>query len=276
MIFITDMDETLTHQGEIPIGNIDALIKAKQSNITNIIATGRNFYSAQKLIQKEFPIDYLIFSMGIGIVDWKNQEFLLKNRLEAQIVPQIVDLLLKLKIDFCLQKELPDNHHFYFYKQKESNPDFDKRLHHYHNFSKPLNLKEIKSLSVSQVIAILSKKQIHQFDTIKKHLPPKVSIVRTTSPLDHQSMWIEILPKNINKGKSLTWLINQKNLTGREIWGIGNDYNDLDFLDLCHHSYVVDNAPNELKEKYKKTSSSGNEGVSKLIKLMINHKKGEN
>ncbi|PIE66451.1 MAG: hypothetical protein CSA26_00815 [Desulfobacterales bacterium] len=47
--------------------------------------------------------------------------------------------------------------------------------------------------------------------------------------------------------------------------GIGNDYNDIELLDFTALSYMVANAPAELKERYGQTSSNDNHGVYQAI-----------
>ena len=39
-----------------------------------VIATGRNLFSARKVLPPDFPVDYLLFSSGAGVMDWPAQQ----------------------------------------------------------------------------------------------------------------------------------------------------------------------------------------------------------
>ncbi len=46
---------------------------------------------------------------------------------------------------------------------------------------------------------------------------------------------------------------------------IGNDYNDLDLLDWAAQSFVVDNAPVDLKCRFQQVGSNNNGGVAEAV-----------
>jgi hypothetical protein len=43
---------------------------------------------------------------------------------------------------------------------------------------------------------------------------------------------------------------------------VGNDYNDLDLLEWAAHSFVVENAPDDMKNRFETVSSNNNGGVA--------------
>ena len=50
---------------------------------------------------------------------------------------------------------------------------------------------------------------------------------------------------------------------------IGNDYNDLDFLQASPNSFVVNNAPNDLKKLFKVVSSNDEDGFAEVVKIFF-------
>ena len=52
----------------------------------------------------------------------------------------------------------------------------------------------------------------------------------------------------------------------RDIVSVGNDYNDLDLLEWTVNSYVVDNAPADLKNRFAIVASNNNGGVSEAAR----------
>ena len=83
-ILITDLDGTLLNQErKVSPADRDALQRCPDHGIVRVVATGRNLYSAHKVLTPDFPIDYLIFSSGAGLVDWPRQELLLARSFTA-------------------------------------------------------------------------------------------------------------------------------------------------------------------------------------------------
>ena len=75
-----------------------------------------------------------------------------------------------------------------------------------------------------------------------------------------------IYPPGINKGSTCQELLRLLNLTGLDCAGLGNDYNDVDFLDICGQAYLVQNAPERLKPHYKSVASDRNNGFTEFIR----------
>ncbi|HIM71160.1 MAG TPA: HAD family phosphatase, partial [Gammaproteobacteria bacterium] len=94
---------------------------------------------------------------------------------------------------------------------------------------------------------------------------PKLTVIRTTSPLDHHSTWLEIFPGNVSKSKSACWLCGELNLDTRQTVTIGNDYNDIDLLEWGACSYVVGNAPGDLRDQFTPVSSHDDNGFTQAV-----------
>ncbi len=76
IIFI-DLDGTLIGDNrKVSERNLNSLQRAGDLGITRVIATGRSLFSFRKSIPLDFPIDYLIFSSGAGVMDWKTQQLI--------------------------------------------------------------------------------------------------------------------------------------------------------------------------------------------------------
>ncbi|HUV08688.1 MAG TPA: HAD family hydrolase, partial [Spirochaetia bacterium] len=105
-------------------------------------------------------------------------------------------------------------------------------------------------------------------DGFEKALP-NCSIIRTTSPLDGASHWIEIFPKGISKGQTTDWLAKEWGLGPKDSLAIGNDYNDLDLLKWSHRSFVVANAPPELRREFDTVASVDRCGVTEAVRKWL-------
>ena len=52
------------------------LVELGRRGRLRVIATGRNLFSARKVLPPDFPVDYVLFSSGAGIMDWPAQRLL--------------------------------------------------------------------------------------------------------------------------------------------------------------------------------------------------------
>ncbi len=259
---IIDLDGTLLNDDKkVSKKDLQTLQYLGKKNVIRIIATGRSLYSVNEVLSEDFPIDYLIFDAGAGILNFKTKEIVKSYFLNSKDVIAITTKLLKLQLDFQIRNIIPESHKYLFKKFSHNNPDFDRVNSIYKNHCKELsNINELKE--ATRFICI------SQNDKIVKTIENEFSdfgIIRATSPIDKKSVWMEIYPKGINKGSSLKWLCNKLNISLNETVGLGNDYNDIDFLDICNKSFVVENAPEILKDKYQVTVNNNESPLYKLF-----------
>jgi len=160
------------------------------------------------------------------------------------------------------------NHQFWYYQSGNKNSDFDRRLNLYKQFATPVGKIEDTKRDACQLLAILPNKE-DWFEELKTKFQD-IKIIRATSPLDHESIWMEIFPLHISKGHGCEWLCNKLGLKAEDSFVIGNDYNDIDLLEWGKHSYVVDNAPKELKDKYKTTENVIRDGFAIAVEETLN------
>ena len=266
---ITDLDGTLLNPDrEVSQDDLAALHQLGHREICRVIATGRSVYSFSKVIPDEFPIDFLIFSSGAGVMDWQTKEIINSNRLTAEETLTIIEHLKNNQFDFMVHRIIPGNHKFFYHQSGIDNKDFLHRIEVYKQHAEQIEHRDLDDPS-SQFVVIFPP------DTKKfEHLVEDLSsfkIIRTTSPFDHKSTWIEIFPENVSKGRTAEWLADRLGIPRNSVLSIGNDYNDIDLLDWSGQSYVVANAPDELKQKYQVTQPNHLSAFSTVVKQFLQH-----
>lgn len=271
-LFITDLDGTLLKSNsEISEKNLDSLKRLKGNSFINVISTGRSLHSFFKLVQFDIPVDYLVFSSGSGIYDFNSKQIIFKKSLEEKTVLSVCKELIKLSFDFFLHQEIPKNHCFsYYYKNKVDNPDFIRRLQIYRRFSHYLDPDRLPVERANQFLVVLQDES--RLDYLNEQLNghnEEINIIRATSPLDHRSIWIEIFQKEVSKSKSARFLQEKLQISHCDTYAIGNDYNDVDLLLWANSSFVVDNAPVDIKRVFYNTKSNNEDGVSEIVKMII-------
>jgi hydroxymethylpyrimidine pyrophosphatase-like HAD family hydrolase len=199
---------------------------------------------------------------------WPTKTLLMTHNLEQGEILRASRLLQAHELDFMIHHPIPENHQFLYYDTGRNNPDFLRRYHRYKEFAQPLtNQPELEA--ACQIVAI----DPHQGDAsryriIRQQLPT-LKVIRSTSPLDGASTWIEIFPTTVSKALASTWVAGQHTISARNTLAIGNDYNDLDLLEWAGHSIVVSNAPSELTHTYQTVSSHNENGFTEAVSFWI-------
>lgn len=273
-IVFTDLDGTfLSSKSEISSTNLSALHKLKENGIVNVAATGRNIFSNNKVLTDDLPFDYLIFSTGIGIMDFETKKIIKSHNFNNQKSKEIMDFILNYNFNVFIHKKAPDNHHFY-YKRGNYNEDFENRFNLYENFGIEVT-EDIEIGEVSQFVIVLDGGE-EEFDRYKKIIENKfdfVKIIRATSPINHKHIWLEIYPENVSKGSAANELCKLLGVKKEHTYAIGNDYNDIEMLEFANESFVVENAPEFLKEKYSVVKSNDKDGFSEVVLSILGSSK---
>ncbi len=265
----TDLDGTLLNfDSKISRKDLNTIEKIKNAGLLLVAITGRNLFSAQKILKQNNSFDFVIFSNGAGIFDVKNNKIIYGKNLQPEIIPQITNLLISEKQNFFVQFPIGENHKFYFYQSTE-NQDFTDRIKLYSQFAYPLKNTPGQA---SQFIVIVGTDET-QFFTLSEKLTQKfdVNIIRSTSPLNHRDIWLEIFDKEVSKGKTFLYLCKRLKLNPEKVIGIGNDYNDFDFLKLTGKPLVVSNA-NIFHRDFEIINSNENHPLTYVFEQILNKK----
>jgi hydroxymethylpyrimidine pyrophosphatase-like HAD family hydrolase len=274
-LVITDFDGTLVDSNKnLKTDDYNTLVYLKKAGFLRVIATGRHLYSLFKQIDHTFPVDYVIFSSGAGIWDHNKKQCVRMISMEPGEVRQVASLFCEFSLDFAVHKPIPDNHYFFYYLQANNNDDFVRRVRYYNKFTSRWTILPSEYPWACQLLTIITgNRQDYTsiYDTVRSKLPG-FTVIRTTSPLDHMSLWIEIFPKKVSKGQTSSWLASRFYLTRQKTLAIGNDYNDTDLLSWAGTSYVVSNAPDELKSLFPSVASHNKCGFSQAVKKWLTFK----
>lgn len=265
---VTDLDGTLLNDAQqVHEQDLHTLRKLGEKNILRVVATGRNLYSALNKLDRHFPIDYLVFSSGAGIWEWEKQKLIHSQYLAGDQVKAIAKKLIDYDIDFMIHEVIPENHKFVYHRSQQSNPDFERRYRLYEKFAEALDPASENYQHACQILAIPGART-ELYEQLIREIPG-AKVIRTTSPLDGISMWIEIFPTGVSKGHGVEWLCRYTRTDPAKTLGIGNDYNDLDLLQFTQNSFVVENAPDDLRNLYPSCKSNQKCGFTDAVKRIL-------
>jgi len=264
---VTDLDGTLlqTDQSISPTDQ-ETLERLGILGVCRVAATGRNLFKVRQVLNENTPFDYVIVSSGAGIMDWKAQKLIQAMSIPATATGEIIHFLIGENQNFKVSRELPDNHNFAWWESYDC-PELTRYVEHHKKFGDAVKIDPEKPFIASQILMFFPGES-NQFEVMKEKIQskfPDLSIIRTTSPLDPKYTWMEIFPNGVSKAHGIEEICRITGIARENTLGIGNDFNDLEMLDFTQHSYVVGNAPEELKIRYLISLAHFDDGFSHAV-----------
>ncbi|MEI6143363.1 MAG: HAD family hydrolase [Mariniphaga sp.] len=264
---ITDLDGTLL-QSDHSISPQDrkTLEKLGKSGICRVAATGRNLFKVRLVLDENSPFDYVILSSGAGIVDWKTQKMIRSLSIPLETTKELVHFLIEGHYNFKVSRELPDNHNFGWWESYECE-ELTRYVEHHRKMGDAVKIDPENLFASSQFLMFFDRES-DQFEIVKEKIRtsfPDLSLIKTSSPLHPGYIWMEIFPNGVSKAYGIEEICRITGIDRENTLGIGNDFNDLEMLDFTEHSYVVDNAPEELKSKYRVCLPHYEDGFSHAV-----------
>lgn len=264
---ITDLDGTLLQSDQsISPTDRETLERLGTLGVCRVAATGRNLYKVRLVLNEDSPFDYVIASSGAGIMDWKTQKLIRAISIPAAETGAIINFLISENQNFKVSHELPDNHNFGWWQSYDC-PELTRYVEHHKKFGTAEKINPDKPFVSSQLLMFFPRES-DQFELFKEKIQaafPELSLIRTTSPLSPDYTWMEIFPNGVSKAHGIEEICRITGIARENTMGIGNDFNDLEMLDFTQHSYVVGNAPEELKLKYLISLAHNEDGFSHAV-----------
>lgn len=253
----SDLDGTIIDKdNDIFEDNFNAIRDINKSNIPFVVCTGKT-YSIYKGLCSSFHASYGIFGNGTSIIDLKTGEKIYQKLLDIADVEKVIELAKK------------DNLHVHIYTNNHIITEellyLDLRnykLQKKHIYNNRLSFKvvpdllkyvqrnnlEISKVVISSTSSLASVKaeiestiNVDVFN-IKKYGEFKDKII------DKEYEYLDVIPKNVNKGTALEYLSNYLNIDKKEILAVGDNLNDLSLLKNAGVGIAVNNAYSELKQ----------------------------
>lgn len=266
-MIVTDLDGTLLDErSRLSARNRETLERLGRRGVVRVVATGRNLYSALRALGEDFPIDYLVFSSGAGVAAWPSAELLRAHEMAPAEARLAAEVLQELGLDFMLHGPVPQSHRFYYWRTRVENPDFERRLARYAEFAQPWPGELPRDLRASQLVAIEPPGRASRQREVERRLA-RLAVIRTTSPLDHVSRWLELFPADVGKERAAEWLRARLEVSADDVAAVGNDFNDQGLLDWAKSAFVTGNAPEELRARYCTVAHADRDGFSQAVEL---------
>ena len=265
-LIATDLDGTLLGpDGVISETNLDALRALGARGVVRVVATGRSGYSALRVLPRATPIDFLVVSSGAGIMQWPSRSYLHTQGLRGEQTAAAASTFAELDVDFMVHDPIPENHRFGFVRARAC-VDFERRVARYEAFAVDRTSAQADTWhrEACQLVAVHERQRDDVLPQVRARLPD-LTVVRTTSPLDHDSVWIEVFPASVSKSQACAWLAARHDMGPADVAAIGNDTNDLDMLHWAGRSFAVGNAHPALHGAFERVAGHADDGFADAV-----------
>lgn len=264
-LLVLDVDGTLlNNQKEITPGTSAALLKIQQMGIQIVLATGRPSYGilpiAQALELNRYG-GYIMSYNGGQIIEAESGNTIFEKRIDSQMMPYLYKKARKNDFPIFTYKgdaiytDSPDNTHI------RNEATLNKmQIIPVANFAEDIDFAPHKCMLVSDDPKALLGLENHW----RKRLSGTLDVFPS------ESYFLEVVPPSINKGDTLTILLDKLGVTRKNVIAIGDGICDIPMLQLAGMGIAMGNAPDSVKSCADDTTlSNEEEGVAAAIEKVI-------
>lgn len=264
----TDLDGTfLKNDKSISKENLDTLQLLGERGVLRVVATGRNLIKTQEVIAHHIPFDYIVFSSGAGVYDCKSKKLIFYQNINKLEVKKLSGFLIAHDLNFHLFKAVPENNKCWYYRGSVPCSEFERYADFHQAQAEVLLNNQDLDAEACQFLVVFPNdpERFHMLQAEIQENFPEVKVVRTSSPLKTDYIWMEIFHHSVSKGNGVKFLCDRLQIEHEYTLGIGNDFNDLDLLEFTRYSYMVENGPQELKNRFILTQSNEDSAFARAV-----------
>lgn len=265
-LITTDVDGTLVADDHITIPpiNIEAISKAKESDIKIAISTGRPYSLTDTESMELGGVDYLILSNGAVVVDAKTLDVLYDCYLPFDLLNKIIRVLEKYPLVYELYAECAGyitKYTYEHYFETQGLPrvfleDYRKRMILCDSPWDIARYKKVEKVNIDHI----PEECIESLKEDLKYIPNLVYSAGYKGNM-------EITASGADKGRALAWLADHIGIEAENIMAFGDSGNDVTMLQYAAHSYAMTSGNDLAKNAAKYVTRIGNSegGVGDII-----------
>ncbi len=254
--YISDLDKTiLDDNGKLKQTTEDKIKLILQNNIKFTVATARSFNSVKQIfnsIELKYPIIEL---NGTMLTDFKTEKHYFINKIDYNIVKNIVDYAHNLSLyPFYTTMNLNNIGNLYppMITNEGSRWFIDDRVK-YRDDRLSKNSVELESIINEKLLSLTFIYRYDKLLELKKYIETsiykeEISIDFFSNPYSEGWHWLTILSNSSQKGIAVKKLKKILSLEDHEIIVFGDNLNDCNMFRVADRSYAVKNAKKELKD----------------------------
>ena len=255
-----DLDGTLTNsKKEVTPATRETLLTAQENGAHIILASGRPTFGIEPVaecLELSTRGGYILSYNGGKIIDWRTKEEIYSQHLPSDVIPVLYNYAKEHGYALLgyVGKEIITESADDKYVAEESRIN-KMNIRKVENLFEALEPHPTKLLMTGDPTLMLKAEE----DLVEK-LGDRMDIFRSAP------FFLELVPKGIDKAKSLTRLLAKINLTPSDMIAFGDGYNDLSMLKLAGMGVAMENAAPEVRaEADYVTLSNEKDGVAAAL-----------
>jgi Cof subfamily protein (haloacid dehalogenase superfamily) len=250
-----DLDGTLLNRSFELTDEVRRSVRsAQQAGINVILATGRDFNSAQPFL-RELDMEHMVITSG-GALIWMNGKIVLEKSFTTPQINCILELGTKYDVG-C------------FLDQAEKTWMFGNSYYveMYKHVSKGTNLELVDKVFDPLPIKVSLIQERTVLSRLRAELTSVYPDLNTAFPFEHV---LDINQSDSSKGLALTWLATALGIEMAEVAVVGDSENDVSMFEVAGLSFAMANSPEHV-QKAANHVVSGNDrnGVGQVIKIIL-------
>lgn len=260
-----DIDGTLiTKEHVLTEGVRSALLRAQRDYDTRIIlASGRPTPALGALAEALQIADYGGYLMpfnGGKILEAGSKRLLSAQLLDTDLIPQLYRLVQEHGANILTYTEE------HILTEREDDPYAEKEV-----VITGMPLKRVPSFveaateSLPKCLAVGPLEKLIPLEAaVKEQLGTRVGAFRSSD------YFLELVPLGVNKGSALARLLDVLGMTPQDLIAIGDNYNDLEMIELAGTGVAMGNAPEDIQRRADfVTRSNAEDGVAYALEQLL-------
>lgn len=264
-----DLDGTLLNsQREISQPNLDALGAAARRGIQLLITTGRRYHSARPLLDS-LPCPAIVIASNGALITDLAGNLLHRNFLPRDIARQVLDVAISYRPYAVAIFDVPG--HGQVRMQQNASPDGPLR---WYLRTAPECLMQVPDLPVGlhedpvQLMFGGSPSLLDPLETLLLASPvSRHTHLTWTKYFTRDVSLLDVMNRGCSKGSALKWWLDREGCDPGEVMAIGDNYNDLEMLEIVGCPVVMGNAcPDLHRDGWRVTLSNDEDGVEAALR----------
>jgi Cof subfamily protein (haloacid dehalogenase superfamily) len=268
----TDLDGTfLKDNRTVSERNLEALHRLGEKNIVRVVATGRNLRKVEEVLSPDVPFDYIVFSSGAGVYNWKEKKHLFNRNISPDSSHRLSTHFKQKDYNFYAFAPAPGNHRLWYHRGQNECEEFNRYFSFHDSYSEPLTGNGKLENGTCQFMLIIQENE-QDFAQLKEEIESQceqIRVIRSSSPVTKGYIWVEVFHHEVSKGQGVNQVCNLLGIDPSETAGIGNDYNDLDLLGFTKYSFLTSNAPTPLKRFFTLVPSNEEDAFAHTVQPLL-------
>lgn len=259
-MIVLDLDGTLTNRDKIITPRTrKALMEAQDRGKIVVLASGRPTMGVMPLAEELMLGQhggYILSFNGGNITDCRTREVIFSRQIPREANKKIIGLAEDSRVDYLTYEKdhLVVNNRNSHYAAMESTI----------NHMEMVEPADMASYVTFEVPKFLFLDDGDYLATVEPRV--KAALGRDFSVYRSEPFFLEILPRGIDKGQCLAWLLERMGISREEMIACGDGYNDLSMIRFAGLGVAMENAVLPVrKEADYITSSNNDDGIARVV-----------